>query len=197
MEKTFMPNIDSTETLEGRKMGNLRSMRPLDYVLRFLAVVNTMVAAITMGAGNETKVVPVTVLPNLPPVDIEATAKWQYKSSSYVMYFMATNIVACVYATLSLVLLIVNRARSRGLELALMVLDLVMVALLFSDNGAVGAVGLIGYNGNSHVQWKKVCNVFNSFCHKGAASIAVSMIGSMAFMMLIVLAMFRLHNRSV
>ncbi|KAF6166403.1 hypothetical protein GIB67_034954 [Kingdonia uniflora] len=104
---------------------------------------------------------------------------------------MATNLIAlaCTYATLSLVLLIVNRAISRGLELTLMVLDLVMVALLLSGNGAVGAVGLIGYNGNSHAQWKKVCNVFDSFCRKGAASIAVSMIGSMVFMMLIVLAM--------
>ncbi|KAF6150514.1 hypothetical protein GIB67_030315 [Kingdonia uniflora] len=98
-----------------------------------------MVAAITMGVSNETKVVPVTVLPNLPPVDLEATVKWQYESSS--KYFMARNIIACVYATLSLVLLIVNRARSRGLELTLMVLDLVMLALLFSTNGAVGIIG--------------------------------------------------------
>lgn len=67
------------------------------------------------------------------------------------------------------------------------VLDKFTVALLFSGNGAAAAVGVLGYKGNSHVNWNKVCNVFDKFCGQMAASIGVSLLGSLAFLLLVVI----------
>jgi uncharacterized protein (TIGR01569 family) len=76
-------------------------------------------------------------------------------------------------------------------------LDALMVALLFSCIGAAGAIGLLGYQGNSHVRWNKVCNVFDKFCHQVAASIILSLLGSLAFLLLIVLLpILRFHRRT-
>lgn len=63
--------------------------------------------------------------------------------------------------------------------------DLIMVALLFSATGAAGAIGLMGAHGNSHVQWKKVCNVFGKFCGQVAASGTLSLFGAIAFFLLV------------
>lgn len=111
-------------------------------------------------------------------------------------YFLVTNAIACTYAVLSLLLALVNRGKSKGLWTLIAVLDAFMVALLFSGNGAAAAVGVLGYKGNSHVNWNKVCNVFGKFCDQMAASIGVSLIGSLAFLLLVVIPVVRLHRRT-
>ena len=110
-------------------------------------------------------------------------------------YFVVANVVACAYAALSLLLVLGNRGAKKGLALMIITLDLVMVALLFSGGGAALAVGLIGYRGNSHVQWNKVCNVFGRFCNQVAGAIVVSLLGSAAFLLLVLLAMINLHRK--
>lgn len=70
-----------------------------------------------------------------------------------------------------------------------------MVALLFSAGGAALAVGLIGYQGNSHVQWNKVCNAFDKFCQQVAAAIVVSLCGSAVYLLLVLLAALNLHKK--
>ncbi|KAK6130449.1 hypothetical protein DH2020_035859 [Rehmannia glutinosa] len=61
--------------------------------------------------------------------------------------------------------------------------------------GAAVAIGLMGYEGNSHVQWKKVCNVFDRFCDQAAAALGLSGGASLAFFMLVVLATLNLHKK--
>lgn len=81
------------------------------------------------------------------------------------------------------------------MSLILLMLDLMMVVLLFSAIGATGSVGLIGYQGNSHVQWEKVCNVFDKFCHQVAIAVFLSFAGSITYLLLILLAAVTLHNK--
>ncbi|KAF6176639.1 hypothetical protein GIB67_034501 [Kingdonia uniflora] len=198
MESTLKhSNIDGTEATkssDGVKVANRRTIRSSDFLLRFLAFAATLVAAILIGVSKQTKTMPIVVVANLPPIDVEVVAKWQYQSSF--KYIMASNIIACVYAAVSLVLSVTNRAGTRSLVLTLIILDLLMASLLFSSNGAAGAVGLLGYQGNSHVRWNKVCNTFGFFCRHMAASVAVSTIGAFNYLLLIVLAVFSLHKGS-
>lgn len=104
--------------------------------------------------------------------------------------------IACAYATLSLLVALSSRgSKSRGLVVTLVtVLDAVMVALLFSANGAAIAVGVLGLHGNSHVRWNKVCNVFGKFCDQEVASLIISVLGSIAFLLLVVLPGLRLQR---
>ncbi|KAI3890249.1 hypothetical protein MKX03_021253 [Papaver bracteatum] len=185
--------IDGTPTINGSNRANKRSVATSDYVLRFLAFATTLVAVIVMAVGKQTKTVPVTLLPNLPPINVEAHAKWQYMSAF--VFFMVINIAACVYSALTLILAIANRFGSKGLDLAVILLDLIILSLLFAANGAAAAVGVLGYHGNTHTQWKKVCNVFDSYCHHAAASIILSLVAALMFVLLLALAASRLHKR--
>ncbi|XP_027121126.1 CASP-like protein 1E2 [Coffea arabica] len=189
--------IGSNGGLEGRgkevEVANKSSVRGSDVILRFLAFASTLVAAIVLGVDKQTKLVSMTVVSTLPPITVPVTAKWHYMSAF--VYFVVANVVACAYAALSLLLVLGNRGAKKGLALMIITLDLVMVALLFSGGGAALAVGLIGYRGNSHVQWNKVCNVFGRFCDQVAGAIGVSLLGSAAFLLLVLLAMINLHKK--
>ncbi|GKV39014.1 hypothetical protein SLEP1_g46852 [Rubroshorea leprosula] len=163
--------------------------------LRFMAFVLTLAAAILMGVNNQTKVVSLqTISTSLPALNIPVQAKWHYLSA--LVYSFVTDVIASSYAAISFLLLIANRDRRKGLGLLLTIFDLAMVALLLSSCGAAGAVGLLAYTGNSHVKWNKVCNIIDRFCRQGAVSVAFSLLGSLAFLFHIVVAVLSLYNGS-
>ncbi|XP_009369107.1 CASP-like protein 1E2 [Pyrus x bretschneideri] len=163
-------------------------------LLRILALVLTLTASIVLGVSKQTEIVTMKVIPTLPPIDIPATAKWHYLSAF--VYLVVADVIACAYAAFSLGLLFANRGKKNRLGLVIIMLDLTMVALLFSAIGSTGAIGLMGYQGNTHVQWNKVCNVFGKFCHQVVASATLSLLGSLAFFFLIVLAVLGLSRTS-
>ncbi|POO02375.1 Casparian strip membrane protein [Trema orientale] len=178
------------------RMGNKRGgVGSFESLVRLLAMALTLSAAVILGVDKQTKIVSIKILDTLPPVNLPATAKWHYLSAF--TYFVVVNAIACSYAAVSLVLLLANRGGKSGggggLGLVIVVVDMMMVALLFSSNGAAAAIGLVGYEGNSHVQWKKVCNVFGKFCDQGAAALVISLLGAITFLLLVMLAIKRLH----
>lgn len=116
-------------------------------------------------------------------------------------YFLVANVIACSYSTLSLVFLLITRKRAGDnmmsiLHSMILVLDILMVALLFSCNGASMAIGIIGYRGNTHLRWQKICNLFERFCGQVAASIAVSVAGALMFILMVAFSGLRLRNKS-
>ncbi|XP_057960130.1 CASP-like protein 1E1 [Malania oleifera] len=190
--------VDGGDTAGGGRGRGSRSSRwerprwwsPCYVVVRILALAFTLGAAVVLGLNRETEVVPVSLFPDMAPVHVRVPAKWHYLSAF--VYFVVVNAIACAYAALSLGLsLVTRRGNGKKSFVALMMiitLDAVMVALVSSGSGAAGAVGVIGYNGNSHVQWNKVCNVFDKFCHQVAVAVLLSLLGAIAFLLLVVLA---------
>ncbi|KAG6664336.1 CASP-like protein 1E2 [Carya illinoinensis] len=176
------------------KMGNGRTAKLYELLLRLLALALTLVAAILVGVDKQTETVPVVLVDSLPPLNVPVTAKWHYLSAF--VYLMVANIIACSYAALSMLLTFTSRGENIILGSMILILDTLMVALLFSGTGAAIAIGLIGYHGNSHVRWQRVCNVFGKFCGQVAASIVVSVIGAVAFILLVVFSALRLHKKS-
>ncbi|XP_011071478.1 CASP-like protein 1E2 [Sesamum indicum] len=164
--------------------------RGWDLLLRVVAVAFSLAAAVVLGLDKQTATVALTLVPTLPPVDIPVTAKWHYLSAS--VYFVVANAAACAYAAISLLLL---SGGKRRVVTMIVVFDLMIVALLFSSLGAVAAVGVISLKGNAHVQWHKVCSVFGKFCNQGAAAIGLSGVASMAFLVLVSVAILELHRK--
>ncbi|KAK7396846.1 hypothetical protein VNO78_18007 [Psophocarpus tetragonolobus] len=165
--------------------------KPYDLFMRFLGLSFTLVAAIIVGVDNETKVI------TYAEMQFKATAKWEYMSA--IVFFLVSNAIACSYAAASVVITVM--ARSSGSKndvtvLVLTALDLVMMALLFSANGAACAVGVIAQKGNSHVQWMKVCNFFDAYCRHVTAALVLSIIGSTVFLLLVLHSVLKLHYRS-
>ncbi|XP_051127791.1 CASP-like protein 1E2 [Andrographis paniculata] len=171
---------------EKAAVANKRTMRGSDVVLRFLALALSLAAAVVLGVNKQSTTVAMSLVPTLPPVELPVTAKWHYLSAN--VFFVTANAIACGHAAVSLILTLATRGASKGIAILVVLADLVMVALLFSSIGAAGAIGLMGYQGNSHVQWKKVCNVFDRFCHQAAAALGLSGAAALVFFVLVVLS---------
>ncbi|KAL0414633.1 UNVERIFIED_CONTAM: CASP-like protein 1E2 [Sesamum radiatum] len=175
------------------RVANKRNIRGWDLVLRFLALALSLAAAVVLGVDKESTTVAMTLVPTLPPVNVPVVSKWHYLSAF--VFFVVANAIACAHAAISLLLTLANRSGNKGIALMIVLFDLVMVALLFSSFGAALAVGLVGYKGNSHVRWNKVCNVFDRFCNQAAAAFGLSGAATVAFFLLVVLATLNLHKK--
>lgn len=113
-------------------------------------------------------------------------------------YFIAANVIVCIYSAFSLVasFLTGSSKKTASLFMPIAICDLLMVALLFSSMGAAIDFGLLGLRGNSHLRWNKVCSVYGKFCEKGSVAIALSSLGSLFFLVLVILSIVSLHKRS-
>lgn len=109
---------------------------------------------------------------------------------------MVSNCIACAYAAVSLVFLVVTRGYKDNpmRPLMLITFDLIMVGLLFSADGAAAAIGVIGRGGNSHMHWIKVCGFFEGYCHHFTAALVISIAGSVMFLCLVVLSILNLYK---
>ncbi|KAI4311123.1 hypothetical protein MLD38_036044 [Melastoma candidum] len=74
--------------------------------------------------------------------------------------------------------------------------DIVFATLLATSSGVTGAIGVMGKEGNLHVRWVKVCDVFGKFCDKVAVSLVLSLLGSLTFLLLASFAVIATNRRS-
>ncbi|KGN44880.1 CASP-like protein 1E1 [Cucumis sativus] len=167
---------------------------PFDGVVRFLGLAFTLIAAIVVAVDNESKIISVTLTKALPPIHFYASAKWQYMSAF--KYFVVSNCIACGYAAVSLVYSMTTKGYKDDptRSMLLISLDLIMVGLLFSADGAAAAIGVIGRDGNSHMHWIKVCGFFEGYCHHFTAALVISIAGSVMFLCLVVLSVLKLYK---
>ncbi|GAV87367.1 DUF588 domain-containing protein, partial [Cephalotus follicularis] len=180
-------NISIMDGLGRQSKGNACAL-----FLRVLALLLNLAAAIVLGVD---KVIPFKILPTLPPLNIPVTSKWHYLSAF--VFFMVANIISCAYGVISLLFSILNKDENiKILGFMIITLDVVIIALLSAGNGAAFAVGLVAYQGNSHVQWNKACNVFDKFCLQGSFAVTFSLLGSLAYLLLVLAATFSLHKKT-
>lgn len=71
----------------------------------------------------------------------------------------------------------------------------VMAGVMASAAGTAGSVAYLGLKGNSHVNWNKVCNVYDKFCRHVGSSAAVSLVASVLLVSLVVLSSYSLYRR--
>ncbi|KAJ4967846.1 hypothetical protein NE237_014547 [Protea cynaroides] len=188
-----MDGMENGGRKDTMKIANERKLRGSDVLLRMLALIATLIAIIIVNVSEETELVPVIIAPGLPPLHVPATAKWKY--SSAFVYFLVVNAIACAYAVVSLILSMLKLAGTDGIAMVVFVFDLIMAALLFSGNGAAGAMGVVAYRGNEHVRWEKVCYIFEKYCRYNTAAGAVSLVGATAFLVLVILTALHLRKR--
>uniref|UniRef100_A0A803MB96 CASP-like protein n=1 Tax=Chenopodium quinoa TaxID=63459 RepID=A0A803MB96_CHEQI len=123
------------ETTRATKTGRL------ELVLRVLALILTLAAAILLGLDKQTKIVPIKVFPNLPALNVPVMAKFSHVSAF--VYSVVANSIASVFAAVSLALTL-GSGKGGSRLMMILVLDLIMVSLLFSSIGGTSAVGVIG-----------------------------------------------------
>ncbi|XP_050216915.1 CASP-like protein 1E1 [Mercurialis annua] len=186
-------SVGAVEVMESRGLKEQEGKISGLLGLRVLALVLSLTAAVVLGVDKQTETVPIQLTPSLPPLNVPVVAKWHYLSAF--VFSVVSNAIACAYAAVSILITCSARKNTNTVPIIL-TLDLFMVALLFCSNGAATAIGLMGYEGNSHVRWNKVCHVFGRFCHQVAAALVLSLIASIAFLLLVMLTALRLHRKS-
>ena len=78
MESQNKASLPVMDGLERRVASRSEGARTCDLLLRVLALVLTLAAAIVLGVDKQTKVVPIKILDTLPPISIPVSAKWNY-----------------------------------------------------------------------------------------------------------------------
>lgn len=70
-----------------------------------------------------------------------------------------------------------------------------ILGIIASATGTAGGVAYVGLKGNKHVNWNKICNVYDKFCRHVGASVAVALFGSIVTVLLIWISAYSLHSR--
>ncbi|XP_039128868.1 CASP-like protein 1E1 [Dioscorea cayenensis subsp. rotundata] len=168
------------------------STQLLGFIIRILAVKLTFVATIVMGVAKQTVKVDNSDLGDYDGGYTWVTVKSTYNSS--LVYFIVVNTLAFIYSTFSLALSIANRTNFTNLQVFISIADLIMLIFLFSTNGAAAAVAIILEKGDAHLGILKICGYVGTFCGHITASIVLSMIASLAYALLVLLAIVSLRN---
>ncbi|KAG0470221.1 hypothetical protein HPP92_016921 [Vanilla planifolia] len=172
-----------------------RYLRLTGNVLRGVASLLTLIAAIVMGTAAQTKRV-VVIDDSGSPVTLSGTAKSHYSSALVVK----KKILHCDQRRHSFVLCI-NLALSAwnvvggSFNLPLTIADLLAAMILVSCNSAASAISVVAENGNRHFGWDKICEFVGKYCAQVAAAVALSTFASVAYVLLILLTLVALHKR--
>ncbi|CAA7388622.1 unnamed protein product [Spirodela intermedia] len=161
-------------------------VRPVNYVLRILALVTTFIAAIIVGVAREAESL-LTVSGVAGDFKVKATGNPQFD------YFVAVNAIVCIYSAASL--WIWMKGGTKKLTFALAMVDLVAVVLLFSGLGSASAMGILFRKGYGDF-CPNICKAFSKFCAHVFAGIAMSTFSAVAYLLLVFLSLVNLYASS-
>ncbi|KAH6808771.1 hypothetical protein C2S51_026554 [Perilla frutescens var. frutescens] len=166
----------------------------VDVVLRFLLLASALVAVVVMVTSKETEAVGRLPVPPFTPV--YRTAKFNH--SPAFIYFVAALSVAAFYGLITTIIsffaLLKPGSHTRIIS-HFLIFDVLLLGTVAAAAGAAGGVAYIGLKGNKYVNWTKICNVYGDFCKHIGASIALSLVGSVVLVLLILLSVYSLSKK--
>ncbi|CAH9109070.1 unnamed protein product [Cuscuta europaea] len=157
-------------------------------LLRLLLFVSLAVAVVVMVSSKQTYVV----------VPFQATLAAKFSYSPAFIYFVAALSVAGCCNIISTVLSFYNLIVKPSCPMLMshfVILDVLLLGIVASATGTAGGVAYLGLNGNSHVGWMKVCNIFDVYCTHIGTSVAVSLFASVILVILIILSIHSLSKK--
>ncbi|XP_074307141.1 CASP-like protein 1D1 [Silene latifolia] len=175
------------------KSGSSSSCMVIDVGLRFLLLASCIVAVVVMATSKQTAMVPV---PGLPGITIPLPAK--FTNSPAFIYFLVALSVTGLYSIITLITslsFISKPTIPPKIFLILAVHDVLILGIVAAATGAAGSVGYIGLKGNSHVNWGKICNVYDKFCRYLGTSVFLALFASVLLVILVILNAFSLYKR--
>ncbi|MFS8001050.1 putative casparian strip membrane protein [Helianthus anomalus] len=181
------------ENKSSTRAGAAKNHVVADVILRAMLFATAFFVAITFGVtSKQTKLILVA-----PGIAIPMAAK--FNQSPAFIYYVAALSVTCFYSVLtgllSALALVKTTEGSTKTQVHFAILDALLLGIMASATGAAGGVGYIGFKGNNHTGWTKICNVYGSFCRHIAASIAVSLLPTVALLLLVWVSVFALSKK--
>jgi uncharacterized protein (TIGR01569 family) len=188
-----VPPPDAPETKGAEPVPPRNYLVVADVVLRVVLFAAAVTSVVVIVTSNQTKLVP---LPVPPFLKVPRPAKFVH--SPAFVYFVAALSIAGLYSIITAAvsfLALLKPRWSTKLLAHFVIFDVLILGIVAAATGAAGGVAYIGLKGNSHVGWLKVCNVYDKFCQKVAASIAVSLVASIVLVLLVILSTYSLSKK--
>ncbi|URE04720.1 Double-stranded RNA binding motif [Musa troglodytarum] len=160
----------------------------VDFGLRLLLLASAVSALVVLVTSKQTESIPTSLPPPFPPF-ISRDAKFQH--SPAFIYLLVALSVTCFYSIITVAAsfsAITSPSPSPRMLFHLVLSDAVMAGVTASATGSAGSVAYLGLKGNSHVNWNKVCNVYDKFCRHVGSSAAVSLAASVLLVSLVMLS---------
>ncbi|QCD90411.1 hypothetical protein DEO72_LG4g1366 [Vigna unguiculata] len=175
-------SIEVGEAIKGAspRKGVRRGLSIMDFILRIVAAVATLGAALAMATTNET----------LPFATQFIKFRAQFDDLPSLVFFVMGNSVVCGYLVLSLVPSIFHIVRSTAVKsrILLVAFDTVMLGLITAAASAATSIVYIAHNGNTGANWFAICQQYNNFCQRISGSLIGSYIAVALFTILIILS---------
>ncbi|KAL0388695.1 UNVERIFIED_CONTAM: CASP-like protein 1D1 [Sesamum radiatum] len=173
-----------------------RSFAAADVVLRFLLFASGVVAVVVMVTSKQTELIPIPIPPFLIPLlpNLRRAKIKRIQSQYFVAALSVAGLYGAITTLISLFALCKPASHPRLLS-HFVIFDVLLFGIVAAATGTAGGVGYIGLKGNSHVQWRKICDIYGEFCRHIGASIAVSLFGSVVLALLVLLSIYSLSKR--
>lgn len=165
-----------------------------DVGLRVLLLAASIVAVVLMVTSKQTEIIPV---PTIPGLTIANPAK--FDDSAAFVFFVAALSFAGLYSIITTIASLTALGKSSVPAKYFWILavhDLLVLGLVAAATGTAGGVAYIGLKGNSHVNWGKICNVYDKFCRFIGSSIAVSLFAAVVLVLLVAINVYSLYRRT-
>ncbi|KAL8168399.1 hypothetical protein V2J09_009898 [Rumex salicifolius] len=145
-------------------------------ILRVVAIFATLSATIVMALNKETKTIVVATIGTTP---IKATLVAKFQDTPANIFFVFANGLATFHNLLMLILEIFGgKLDKKGFRFIVVpILDTVMLALVSAGASSAAFMSDLAKRGNSHAQWNKICDKFDTFCSHGGGALLASFIG--------------------
>ncbi|XP_020215484.1 CASP-like protein 1B1 [Cajanus cajan] len=159
--------------------------------LRVISFLATASATLLMALNKQTKNLVVATI-GTTPVTIPLTAKFNHTPAF--IFFVIVNGIASVYSLMVIAVDILGPQYDyKGLRLGLIaILDVMIMALAATGDGAATFMAELGRNGNSHARWEKICDKFEAYCNRGGGALVASFIGIILLLVVTVMSITKL-----
>ncbi|GAB4829459.1 hypothetical protein Ancab_019131 [Ancistrocladus abbreviatus] len=178
-------------------LGSVASSRRRDLMvvlLRVVALLATLSATIVMATNKQTKTI---VVATVGTTTIKATLTAKFQNTPANVFFVVANGWATLHNILMLALEICKpKMDFKGFRYTtISVLDMMMLALLSAGTSSAAYMAELAKKGNSHAQWNKICDKFETFCSHGGAAIIVSFVGLVLLLVISVMSNLKLRRQ--
>lgn len=145
-------------------------------VLRVLAFLASLAAAVVMAANKQKKTFVVATIGTTP---IEATLTAKFQHTPAFIFFVIANAMVSLHNLLMLIVEVIgHKFDKKGLRFSIVpILDMMNVALISGGASAALFMGQLGRDGNSHARWSKICDKFGTYCNRGSGAMVASFLG--------------------
>ncbi|GFP93408.1 CASP-like protein 1d1 [Phtheirospermum japonicum] len=153
-----------------------------EVLLRFLLFASALVAVVVIVTSKQT-------INSVPA---------KFNHSPAFIYFVAALSVAGLYSIITTILSFYALLKPGCYPKVLshfVIFDVLLLGIVAAATGTAGAVAYIGLKGNSHVGWKKICNIYDDFCKHVGASVFVSLFASIVLAFLVLLSVYALSKK--